>query len=122
VRTVHTLLVAAAVGACGAAAAPAAAQEAGQALFEGKGVCFSCHGKGGVGTPLAPPFTDAEWLHFEARPTAEQIVDLVKEGVARPLRFPAPMPPRGGSSLSDEELAEVARYVLSLSAEGDGGR
>jgi mono/diheme cytochrome c family protein len=75
-----------------------------------------------VGTPLAPALTDAEWLHFEARPTAEQIVALVKEGVARPLRFPAAMPPRGGSSLNDEELAEVARYVLTLSDEGDSGR
>jgi mono/diheme cytochrome c family protein len=103
-----------------AATCPASAQEPdpGAAIFRGKGNCFTCHGAEAKGTPLAPDLTDAEWVNFEARPSAEAVAALVKEGVARPVEHPAPMPPMGGGSLSEEEVAQVAEYVLSLTATG----
>lgn len=104
----------------GAARAPAlAAQDAGKAIFEGKGNCFTCHRKDGKGTPLAPDLTDNEWINFDSRPTADAVAALVKEGVAQPKQHPAPMPPMGGGSLSADEIAAVAEYVLSLSAESE---
>jgi len=94
-----------------------AVQDAGKAIFEGKGNCFTCHRKDGKGTPLAPDLTDDTWINFDSRPTAEAVAALVKEGVAQPKQHPAPMPPMGGASLSDDEIAAVAAYVLSLSAQ-----
>jgi mono/diheme cytochrome c family protein len=91
--------------------------EAGRAIFKGKGNCFTCHGPEAKGTVLAPDLTDQEWLHFEAMPTAAQVRKLVTEGVAKPQKHPAPMLPMGGARLSDEELDQVAAYVLGLSAQ-----
>ena len=89
---------------------------AGQALFKGEGACFSCHRADGKGTPLAPDLTDDAWLHFDARPTREQVEALIRTGVPRPVRHPAPMPAMGGATLTDTEIADLAAYVLSLSA------
>ncbi len=96
--------------------------EAGKAIFEGKGNCFTCHGRDATGTPLAPDLTDAAWVNFEARPSPGEVETLVKEGVARPVRYPAPMPPMGGARLSDQEVADVAAYVLSLSEATESAR
>lgn len=96
----------------------AAGQEPGRAIFVGKGNCFTCHGGEATGTPLAPDLTDDEWVNFDERPTDEQMRTLVKEGVDRPVRYPAPMPPMGGGALSDDEIAAVATYVLGLSSPG----
>lgn len=92
------------------------AQDAGKAIFEGKGNCFTCHRQDGKGTPLAPDLTDDAWVNFDGRPTAEAVAALVRKGVAQPKQHPAPMPPMGGGSLSDDEIDAVAAYVLSLSA------
>lgn len=97
--------------------APGLPQEAGQAIFQGKGNCFTCHRQDAKGTPLAPDLTDDEWINFDKRPTQEEVETLIKEGVAQPKQHPAPMPPMGGASLTDEEITQVARYVLSLSEE-----
>ncbi len=104
----------------GATLAQAPAQEtAGQAIFKGKGNCFTCHGPAGKGTVLAPDLTDAEWLNFEGRPARADVEALVKRGVPRPVRHPAPMPAMGGARLSDDEIAAVAEYILSLSGDTD---
>lgn len=89
------------------------AQQDGRAIFRGKGNCFVCHGQDGKGTPLAPNLTDATWLHVDG--SAEAIVGLVKTGVPKPKKHPAPMPPMGGAKLNDAELQAVAAYVHSLS-------
>ena len=91
------------------------AQDPGRALYLGRGSCSTCHGPAGKGTPLAPDLTDGAWLHFGARPTVEEIAGLVRRGVPRPVKHPAPMPPGGGAKLSDEELALLASYVRGLS-------
>jgi mono/diheme cytochrome c family protein len=90
-----------------------AAQDAGRKVFEGKGLCYACHGKDGRGTPLAPNLTDSEWLNIDGSLPA--IIGLVQKGVPKPLRYPAPMPPMGGAKLSREEIEAVAAYVKSLS-------
>lgn len=117
------LATALAVAAAPAATAPAPPGDhslrqdsPGQALFRGKGNCFTCHGQDATGTPLAPDLTDSAWVNFEARPDREAVEGLIREGVARPKQHPAPMPPMGGARLSDEEITQLAEYVLVLSA------
>lgn len=97
----------------------AQAADPGKALFQGKGSCFACHGREAGGTQLGPDLTDAEWINFEARPTGDQMEELIRDGVARPKRHPAPMPPMGGARLSAAEIAQLATYVLSLTAGDD---
>lgn len=92
------------------------AEPDGKALFHGKGMCFTCHGAEGAGTAIGPALNDGEWLHFDEPPDADRLAALVGSGVTQLVRFPAPMPPRGGSSLSDEEIRAVTAYVLSLSS------
>jgi len=87
---------------------------AGKAIFLGKGLCHACHGPDAKGTALAPDLTDPEWLHADG--TLETVAKVVKEGVAQPKKFPAPMLPMGGAQLTDDEVQAVARYVVALSA------
>jgi mono/diheme cytochrome c family protein len=89
-----------------------AMQDAGKAIFEGKGNCWVCHGKDARGTPLGPNLSDGKWLHIAGK--LEEIVSIVRTGVAKPKAYPAPMPPLGGVKLNDSEIAAVARYVHSL--------
>lgn len=93
-------------------AASAAAAQDGKAIFMKKGNCATCHGPMAQGTPLAPNLTDSTWLNVDG--TIEQITALIKSGVPKPKKHPAPMPPMGGAKLSDAEIAAVAKYVLSL--------
>jgi mono/diheme cytochrome c family protein len=88
----------------------------GQAVFQGKGNCFTCHGKDAKGTVLAPDLTDGAWLNFPQRPTLDEAKALVTKGVPKPKKHPAPMPPMGGAKLSPEDLTRVVEYVLSLTA------
>jgi mono/diheme cytochrome c family protein len=90
----------------------------GQRVFEGKGACFTCHGREGRGTPLGPDLTDGDWIAFDQPPDSAAIEALVRSGVARSVRYPAPMPPMGGARLSRAELGAVAAYVVSLNSIG----
>ena len=89
-----------------------AAQTAGKEIFEGKGMCYSCHGKDGKGTPLAPDLTDAEWINIDR--TLPAIVTLIEKGVPKPVKHPAPMPAMGGAKLNKQEIEAVATYVKEL--------
>lgn len=107
-----------------AAEQPAAAPEApapvdnaaliaeGKELFGSGAICFSCHGAEGAGTQLAPDLTDDEWLHIEGDVTEEKIISIMKNGIAEPKQYPAPMP--AVLNLTDPQLAAVAAYVLTL--------
>lgn len=116
---------AAAPAAAGAVAAnlpagvtPAMVQE-GQQIFTSTGACFTCHGSNAEGTALAPNLTDSEWLWVTPGPN--EYADLqarIKEGVPQPKSHPAPMPPMGGASLTDDQVAAVAAYVWSLTNKG----
>lgn len=93
------------------AAAPASAQQ-GKAVFEGKGNCWTCHGRDGRGTPLGPDLTDGAWLHGDG--SADSVRAVVRAGVERPKRYPGVMPPMGGARLSAAEVDAVVAYVRSL--------
>jgi mono/diheme cytochrome c family protein len=85
---------------------------AGRAIFMGAGNCQMCHGANAKGTPLAPDLTDATWLNIDGSYAA--IAGLVRTGVPRPKKYPAPMPPMGGGSLAAAQVCAVAAYVYSL--------
>ena len=110
-----------AVAALGAAPAPqelpegvtAAMVEEGQQVFSAAGICFTCHGPDGGGTPLAPDLTDDEWLHSDG--DYESIVNTIMEGVSTPKQFAIPMMPKGGTQITADQVRAVAAYVWTLS-------
>jgi mono/diheme cytochrome c family protein len=89
-------------------------QDPGRMVFERRGNCATCHGPAGGGSPLGPDLTDAEWLNIDG--SVEQIADVVRKGVPKPKKHPAPMPPMGGARLKADEISAVAQYVYSMSA------
>jgi cytochrome c oxidase cbb3-type subunit 3 len=78
----------------------------GRAIFEGADhVCYSCH-RADLGGMIGPNLTDDRWLHGC---TMQDVVSSIKTGY--PLKG---MMPFGTSKpLNDEQLAQVASYVLS---------
>jgi cbb3-type cytochrome c oxidase subunit III len=98
-------------------AAPAgvtpAAIAKGDTIFHKSGMCYACHGSNAEGA-VGPNLTDAEWLHGDG--SYDMIVATVTAGVpADKAKKGIPMPPKGGSSITDEEVKAVAAYVYSLS-------
>jgi mono/diheme cytochrome c family protein len=85
----------------------------GKQIFHGAGACFGCHGQNAAGGPLAPPLNDKTWLHIDG--SLDAIVGIITAGVPKPKQFPAPMPPKGGSSISDAQVKAVAAYIFSIS-------
>lgn len=90
----------------------AATVEEGHTIFHGGGLCSTCHGENGAGTPLAPSLSDAEWLNIDG--SLDAITQLISLGVPEPKQHVVPMAPRGGSQITDDELRAVAAYVWSL--------
>jgi cbb3-type cytochrome c oxidase subunit III len=90
------------------------ANELGKKIFLGKGNCATCHGQNLKGGVLAPNLTDGEWLNGDG--SLEMIQATVKQGVTKPKKYPAPMPPMGGAKLNDEEVQAVAGFVKEQSA------
>ena len=88
--------------------------ETGRGLYHGQGICMSCHGQNGRGIRnLGPDLGDAEWLHGDG--SFPYLVERILAGVpADSSRSGVPMPPRGGSRLSDEQVRAVAAYVWTL--------
>ena len=100
-------------------AAPAgvtpAAIAKGDTIFHKTGLCYACHGSNAEGA-VGPSLTDAEWLHGDG--SYDMIVATVTSGVpAQKAKKGIAMPPKGGSSISDEDVKAVAAYVYSLSHE-----
>ncbi len=91
--------------------------EKGNQIFHGTGLCFACHGADAKGT-VGPNLTDAEWIHSKG--TYEEIIKGVTDGVTleQAKLGKGPMPPKGGSSISDDDVKAVAAYVWSLSHTG----
>lgn len=90
----------------------------GNEIFHGRAanaICYTCHGMDATGGPggLGPNLTDGEWLNNDG--TYGGIINTIRTGVPQPVNAPAPMPPMGGATLSDEQLRAVASYVYSLS-------
>jgi mono/diheme cytochrome c family protein len=85
----------------------------GEKVFQGSGNCYACHGSNGEGS-VGPNLTDAEWIHSKG--TIEEIAAQIFSGVPKEkAKSGIPMPPKGGGTLSDEDVKAVAVYVYSLS-------
>jgi mono/diheme cytochrome c family protein len=74
--------------------------------------CVMCHGENAGGTALGPSLTDREWL--EGNGSFEEIIEVVRNGVATPKQFEVPMPARGDGTFSDEQIRAVAAYTYSI--------
>ena len=89
----------------------------GDSIFKGKvggGTCMACHQASAKGIPgLAPDLTDKTWLHSDGSLAA--IATTIEKGVPRPKQAAAPMLPKGGASLTSDQIKAVAAYVYSLS-------
>ncbi len=88
----------------------------GDSIFHGQvagGTCTACHGQDAKGTAVAPDLTDTQWLNGDG--SYQFIVHTVTTGVPKPKQHPAPMPPNGGATLTDDQVKAVAAYVYSLS-------
>ena len=84
----------------------------GDTIFHKTGLCYACHGSNAEGT-VGPNLTDAEWLHSDG--SYDMIVATVTTGIpAEKAKKGIPMPPKGGSTIGDEDVKAVAAYVYSL--------
>lgn len=103
-------------------AAPSTAEIAlGDSVFHGRvggALCYVCHGPQGKGVAgLGPNLTDKEWLNSDG--TLPSIEKIVQDGVPKPKKMPAPMPPKGGGQLGEAQIKAVSAYVWSLSHKQD---
>lgn len=89
--------------------------EEGKGIYSGAGICMSCHGAAGEGIPnLGANLTDDEWLHIDG--SYESIVQNILEGVtAQQSSSGVPMPAKGGTAITDDQVKAVAAYVWTLS-------
>lgn len=86
----------------------------GRELFNGGGICYTCHTVEATGGPLAPDLTDDVWLNVDGE--YESIVELIKTGVSQPVEHPGAMLPRAGlPGLTDEQVEAMAAYSYILS-------
>jgi mono/diheme cytochrome c family protein len=88
----------------------------GDSIFHGQvggGTCSACHGQDAKGTAVAPDLTDSQWLNGDG--SYQFIVNTITNGVPKPKEHPAPMPPKGGATLTDDQVKAVAAYEYSLS-------
>ena len=85
----------------------------GDSIFHKDGLCYACHGSNAEGV-VGPNLTDAEWLQGDG--SYDFIVATVTSGIpAEKAKKGVPMPPKGGSSITDDQVKAVAAYVYSLS-------
>ncbi len=85
----------------------------GNEIYHKQGLCYACHGQDAKGL-VGPNLTDDVWLHSKG--TFEDIVKQVTTGVTKEQsKSGVPMPAKGGSSISDDDVKAVAAYVYSLS-------
>jgi cbb3-type cytochrome c oxidase subunit III len=99
------------------AAAPSAAVVAkGDSIFHTTGMCYACHGQKAEGV-VGPSLTDAEWIHGDG--SVDMIIKTVTQGISKEeSKSGIVMPPKGGSTISDDDVKAVAAYVYSLSHKG----
>ncbi len=95
----------------------AAALAEGDSIFHGLaagGLCQTCHGPDANGGPLAPSLVSGKWL------TGDGSYDFIQQRVTTGMPTPtppytAPMLPKGGASLTADQVKSVAAYVYSIS-------
>jgi mono/diheme cytochrome c family protein len=86
----------------------------GKEIYAGVGLCYVCHGGDGTGMPgMGANLTDDEWIQADG--TYESIVKVVTSGVdTEKSTTGIVMPPKGGSSITDDQVKAVAAYVYTL--------
>jgi len=92
----------------------------GDRIFHGEvadGTCAGCHGSDAKGSPQAPSLVDGNWYFGDG--SLKAIEKTVADGVPRPRNYSDPMPPKGGATLSDAQVAAVAAYVWAIGHPGD---
>ncbi len=99
-----------------AASADSALVAAGKRIFEGRGLCATCHGlqgEGILGPTLQLNAGKTAWLHTDG--SQASLVTLIAEGIdPTETRIGVAMPARGGARLTDAQVAQVAAYVRAL--------
>jgi mono/diheme cytochrome c family protein len=86
----------------------------GQLLYAGNGNCAACHGAQGEGTEEGVPLVSGKWELGDGSYAWLQHV-IRHSGIAVRGRDGDPMPMRGPTLLSPEEIADVAAYVWTIS-------
>jgi mono/diheme cytochrome c family protein len=88
----------------------------GETIYSGSGLCYTCHGANGEGVQgLGANLNDDEWMHSDG--SFEGIVTTIMNGVDTSASSTGtPMPAKGGSGISDEQVRAVAAYVWTLSS------
>jgi mono/diheme cytochrome c family protein len=85
----------------------------GDTVYRGAGNCYACHGTKAEGL-VGPSLADDEWIHSKG--TYDEIVAQITQGVPKEKsKSGIPMPPKGGATISDDDVKAVAAYVYSLS-------
>jgi mono/diheme cytochrome c family protein len=85
----------------------------GDSVYHGAGNCYACHGTKAEGL-VGPSLADDEWIHSKG--TYDEIVAQITQGVPKERsKSGIPMPPKGGATISDDDVKAVAAYVYSLS-------
>ena len=95
----------------------AAAIAEGKTLYDlASSNCTRCHGPDGKGGQRGPNLTDSEWVQINGSYPA--IVKIITDGVPSANikgSYQFNMRPKGGSQLTDAQVASVAAYVYSIS-------
>jgi mono/diheme cytochrome c family protein len=86
----------------------------GNRIYHQQGICFTCHGQNAAGGPLGPALNDQDWLHL-TEGSYDEIMQIIRSGVAQPRQYPGMMPPMGGANLDDTQLRAVSAYVYAAS-------
>jgi cytochrome c oxidase cbb3-type subunit III len=95
------------------AAVTPAAIAAGDSIFHKSGNCYACHGANAQGL-VGPNLTDAEWVHGDG--SFDMVVATVTKGITKEeSKTGVIMPAKGGGTLTDDQVKQVAAYVYSLS-------
>ncbi len=85
----------------------------GNEIYHKQGLCYACHGQDGKGL-VGPNLTDDVWLHSKG--SYEDLVKQITLGVTKEQsKTGIPMPAKGGSSISEDDVKAVAAYVYSPS-------
>lgn len=86
----------------------------GRSLYEGKGACAKCHGDRGEGTPEGGSLNSGPWTLGSG--SYKWIRHIVRHsGIGARGRDGDPLPMRGPTLLSPDEVKAVAGYVWSIS-------
>jgi mono/diheme cytochrome c family protein len=95
--------------------------EKGKALYNGKGTCFNCHGKDGIGNGPAAVGLDPSPRNFHhhgfwRHRTEGEIFWVIKQGIAGTAMIPF------GGVLTDEVIWSIIQYERSFAGERGPGR